>query len=122
MAKILVIDDSEAIRLAVRKDLELEGHEVSEADNGMAGLEILKKNHDYQLIISDYNMPKLDGISMCKKIHEDPEINTIPIFLLTTASTIRLKTIGKEAGVTAWIIKPHDTSKLINAVRKVIKS
>ena len=84
MAKILVVDDSEIIRVNLKNDLLAEGYEVLEADNGLNGLDVVAKNKDIDLIISDVNMPEMDGPTMCKKLHNNSESKHIPIVMLTT--------------------------------------
>ena len=120
MAKILVVDDSEVIRVQLTEDLTAAGHSVLGAYNGLNGLEVLAENKDVNLIISDVNMPELDGPSMCKKLHNDPELSHIPIVMLTTQSKTELKASCKEHGVIAWITKPYKTKGLILGVEKVL--
>lgn len=121
MAKILIVDDSETQRFALRQDLEKAGYEVTEAANGHEGLEKLSKNLDIALIISDVNMPVMDGITMCTKLKELGSHAGIPIFMLTSEATPELKDRSKGAGVTAWIVKPYVGEKIVSAARKVIK-
>ena len=119
MAKILVVDDSETLRNQLRKILDEAGHQVSEAFDGVNGLEVLQNNAGIQLIICDVNMPRMDGLTMCQKVHESPALSKIPIFMLTTESNLDMKAKGKEAGVLAWITKPFSAPKLVSAVEKV---
>jgi two-component system, chemotaxis family, chemotaxis protein CheY len=83
------------------------------------GLDVLSKNSDVALIICDVNMPNMDGITMCQKVHENPQTNKIPIFMLTTEASPEMKAKGKEAGVIAWITKPFVPDKLLAAINKV---
>ena len=119
MAKILVVDDSEMLRSQLKKVLSDAGHQVVEAVDGLNGIEVLEANRDVKLILCDVNMPRMDGISMCQKIHADAALGKIPIFMLTTESNPDMKAKGKEAGVIAWITKPFVEDKLIAAVNKV---
>lgn len=120
MAKILVIDDSETVRTQVKDALISGGHEVLEAVDGQDGYQKFKENSDIQLAICDVNMPNMDGITMCQKVHEDPDIKKIPIFMLTTESSPDLKAKGKEAGVLAWMVKPFNPTKLLAGIDKVL--
>jgi two-component system chemotaxis response regulator CheY len=119
MAKIMVVDDSETVRIEVKKAIESGGHSVVEAFDGVNGLEVLGKNTDVALIICDVNMPNMDGIAMCQKVHANPQTGKIPIFMLTTEASPEMKAKGKEAGVIAWITKPFVQDKLLAAINKV---
>lgn len=120
MAKILIVDDSESLRIQLKKILEGKGHSVCEGHDGKHGLDVLKANTDAKLIICDVNMPNMDGITMCSKVKEDASVNRIPIFMLTTESNAELKEKGKQVGVKAWISKPFDETKLLDAVAKIL--
>jgi two-component system, chemotaxis family, chemotaxis protein CheY len=119
MAKILIVDDSETLRTQLRKTLEEASHEVLEGYDGVNGLETLRANPDVQLILCDVNMPEMDGITMCSKVHEDDGLNKIPIFMLTTESNPEMKAKGKEVGVKAWVTKPFVATKLLAAIEKI---
>lgn len=119
MAKILIVDDSETLRVQLKNLLSSKGHTVVEGADGVRGLEMVKKNPDVSLIICDLNMPNMDGVTMCLKISEDATLNKIPIFMLTTEASNELKEKGKKAGVRAWINKPFDEVKLIAVIDKL---
>lgn len=121
MAKILVVDDSEIIRVKLKNDLLAEGYEVVEAENGINGLEILNQHKDVDVIISDVNMPEMDGPTMCKKLHSHPDFKHIPIVMLTTQSNPELKASCKEYGVIAWITKPYKLKGLLIGVEKILQ-
>jgi two-component system chemotaxis response regulator CheY len=120
MAKILVVDDSEIIRVNLKNDLLAQGYEVLEADNGLNGLDVVAKNKDIDLIISDVNMPEMDGPTMCKKLHNNAEAKHIPIVMLTTQSNPELKASCKEYGVIAWITKPYKLKGLLVGIEKIL--
>jgi two-component system chemotaxis response regulator CheY len=121
MANIVIIDDSVSVRAQVRQVLESAGHTVIECDNGDHGFEKLVELKTPDLVITDYNMPGLDGISMLERVKETVrESYKYPIFMLTTETSERLKTAGKQAGVMAWINKPFSTDKMLAAVNKVL--
>lgn len=120
MAKILVVDDSEIIRVQLKNDLLAQGYEVVEADNGLNGLELVAQHKDINLIISDVNMPEMDGPTMCKKLHQNPDTKHIPIVMLTTQSNPELKASCKEHGVIAWITKPYKLKGLLVGVDKIL--
>jgi two-component system, chemotaxis family, chemotaxis protein CheY len=121
MKKILIVDDSETLRIQLKKDLEQAQYLVVEASDGVHGMEILDANRDTSLIICDINMPRMDGISMCSKIKEKPEFKSLPILMMTTESSAELKAKGKEIGVLAWITKPYSAEKLIGVLGKILK-
>ena len=120
MAKILIVDDSDVLRLELRDVLTAGGHDVLEGVDGVDGAEKAAAHPDIHLIITDLNMPQLDGISMCKRIRENAALRRVPIFMLTTESSTELKIAGKEAGVLVWIVKPFDGGKVLAAITKVL--
>jgi two-component system chemotaxis response regulator CheY len=120
MAKtILIVDDSTTLRQVVRMTLAGAGYDVLEAGNGKEALDILdgRKIH---LIISDVNMPLLDGISLLKNIKQLPHYKFTPVIMLTTESAEEKKREGKEAGAKAWVVKPFQPPVLLTAVSKLI--
>jgi two-component system chemotaxis response regulator CheY len=120
MAKIVIIDDSISVRAQVRDVLEKAGHEVIESENGDNGFEKLTELVAIDLVITDFNMPGLDGISMLEKVKQTKGSLEFPVFMLTTETGERLKAAGKKVGVMAWITKPFATEKLLAAVGKVL--
>jgi two-component system chemotaxis response regulator CheY len=119
MAKILAVDDQRTIRELVTVILGGHGHEVDTAENGMAGLVKVKKNH-YDLIISDVNMPRMDGISFVGKVRTFDHCKYIPILMLTTESSENIKLQAKESGASGWLTKPFDSRRLASATRKLL--
>jgi len=122
MAKILIVDDSDVLRMELREVLEEGGHDVIEGINGLEGYEQAHAHADIDLIITDLNMPAVDGISMCNKIRAANILLGVPIFMLTTESSMELKMLGKEAGIIVWIVKPFTSDKVLSAVTKVLNS
>jgi two-component system chemotaxis response regulator CheY len=100
----------------------LDGAAISscEADNGQHGLDAFKANADVKLIITDYNMPEMDGITMIRKIRELGNGKDVNVFMLTTESSPDLKALGKEVGVKAWVTKPFNEEKLLAAIKKML--
>jgi len=117
--KVLVVDDSAAIRQSITYVLEQGGYEVAEAKDGMDGLAVLAGMAIPDLVITDVNMPNMDGISFIRKVREDAKYKFMPIIVLTTESQGSKMTEGKEAGATGWIVKPFSTEKLLSVVKKV---
>ena len=121
MAKILYVEDSETSRTHVIHALDGSGHVVIEAENGLRGLEQLEAHKDINLILCDQNMPIMDGLTMCSKIHENSELNHIPILMITTEHSPELKAKGKSLGVKGWIVKPFSGDKIVIGINKILE-
>ena len=120
MAKIiLAVDDSASIRQMVAFTLKSSGYEVVEGVDGMDGLE-KAKGKSVNLVLTDQNMPRMDGLTLIKNLRALPQYKTVPILMLTTESSDAMKAQGKAAGATGWLVKPFDPQKLIEVVKKVI--
>jgi len=120
MAKtILIVDDSASLRQVVSIALKGAGYEVLEAADGQEGLSKLDGTK-INLIISDVNMPNMDGISMAKEIKNMPNYKFTPIIMLTTEAGADKKDLGKAAGVKAWVVKPFKPDQMLDAVSKLI--
>jgi len=120
MAKsILAVDDSASIRQMVGFTLKSSGYEVTEAVDGMDGLE-KAKGKTFNLILTDQNMPRMDGLTLIKNLRALPQYKTVPILMLTTESSDTMKQQGRTAGATGWLVKPFDPQKLVEVVKKVI--
>lgn len=120
MAKtILAVDDSASIRQMVSFTLKSAGYEVVEAVDGLDGLD-KAKSRVVNLVLTDQNMPRMDGLSLIKNLRATPQYATVPILMLTTESSDAMKSQGRAAGATGWLVKPFDPQKLIEVVRKVI--
>lgn len=120
MAKIiLAVDDSASIRQMVSFTLKSAGYEVIEAVDGMDGLD-KAKTRSVNLILTDQNMPRMDGLTLIKNLRAIPQYKSTPILMLTTESSDAMKSQGRTAGATGWLVKPFDPQKLIEVVRKVI--
>ncbi|MEW6564195.1 MAG: response regulator [Spirochaetota bacterium] len=118
--RILVVDDSAAIRQSITYVLQQGGYEVIEAKDGQDGLDTLTKMEMPDLIITDVNMPNLDGIGFIRRVREQIKFKFVPIVVLTTESQGDKMNEGKEAGATAWIVKPFNADKLLAVVKKVV--
>ncbi len=122
MAKtILAVDDSASIRQMVSFTLKSAGYDVVEAVDGMDGLEKAKAK-SVNLVLTDQNMPRMDGLTLIKSLRATPQYAATPILMLTTESSDAMKMQGRAAGATGWLVKPFDPQKLIEVVRKVIGS
>lgn len=119
MAKILAVDDSASMRQMVSFTLKGAGHDVVEASDGTEALEIAKKS-EMDLVLSDVNMPKMNGIELVKNLRQLPSYKFIPILMLTTESAGDKKMEGKSAGATGWIVKPFNPDQLLSTIKKVL--
>ena len=120
MAKILAVDDSASMRQMVSFTLKGAGHEVLEACDGREALNVAQSKSGIDLVISDINMPNMDGISLIKELRQLPAFKFTPILMLTTESGMDKKTEGKSAGATGWIVKPFNPDQLLATIGKVL--
>ena len=120
MATILAVDDSASMRQMVSFTLKGAGYEVVEAADGAKALEAAK-GRKFDLVLSDVNMPVMDGISLIKALRALPAFRFTPILMLTTESGDGKKQEGKAAGATGWIVKPFSPDQLVNTVKKVLR-
>ena len=115
---ILTIDDSASIRQMVAMTLKSAGHQVLEAGNGAEGYDQATGN-TVHAVITDLNMPVMNGIEFIKKYRQHPASKGVPIILLTTESDEGLKAEAKAAGATGWIVKPFKQDQLLAVIKKV---
>lgn len=115
---ILTVDDSVSMRMLLRAALTKEGHQISEAEDGVAALEWLE-HHQPDLVITDINMPRMDGFGLIEHIRAQPRFRDMPILVLTTESTAEKKARARAAGATGWIVKPFDPDQLNSVIRRV---
>jgi two-component system chemotaxis response regulator CheY len=120
MKKILTVDDSATIRMMVSFTLSQLGIEIVEAVNGTDALKKLEQN-EIDMLITDLNMPGLDGIGLIRKVRENPSYKFIPIIILTTESEPDKKLEARAAGATGWIVKPFRPEDLLSAIKKVMR-
>jgi len=119
MASVLTVDDSPSIRQAIKIALGAAGHEVVEAGDGAEG--VAKANSGaFSLIITDLNMPVMDGLTMIRTLRSQPSYAGVPILFLTTESDDGIKAEAKAAGATGWVTKPFQPDQLVRIVSKVL--
>ena len=118
MTTILAVDDSLSMRLLLRSALSAPGFAVREAEDGLAALDRLGENAP-DLVITDINMPRLDGYGLIAAMRAEPRWRDLPILVLSTESGDEKKARARAAGATGWIVKPFDPDKLAAAVRRV---
>lgn len=116
---ILAVDDSGSLRQMVAFSLKAAGYQVIEAVDGLDGLEKAKAQV-VDLVLTDQNMPKMDGLALIKALRELPTYQKVPILMLTTEASDEMKMKGRAAGANGWLVKPFDPQKLTEVVKKVI--
>ena len=117
--KILTVDDSASIRQMVSFTLKSAGYEVAEAVDGLAGVAQAQTGR-YDLILTDQNMPGMDGLSLVRAVRKLTGYGATPILMLTTESGDQMKAQGRAAGATGWLVKPFDPQKLLDVVKRLI--
>ena len=120
MTKILVVDDSNSIRDMLSFTLKSAGFTTVEAEDGLDGLSKAKLG-GFDLVISDVNMPNMDGIQFCTALRQLPAFKFTPILMLTTESSTDMKMKGKAAGATGWLVKPFNPDKLLATIKRVVR-
>ena len=120
MRSILAVDDSASMRKMVSFTLAGAGFQVVEAVDGQDAWERAQQ-HTFDLVLTDQNMPRLDGLGLTRKLREHPRFQHTPILVLTTESSDAMKQAGRAAGATGWLVKPFDPGRLIEVINKVVR-
>jgi two-component system, chemotaxis family, chemotaxis protein CheY len=116
---ILIVDDSPSVRQMVELTLKMADHDVTSAVDGVQALKFCASNH-YDLIVTDQNMPNMDGLQLIKKVRALDDYKQTPIIMLTTESSNAMKAKGRSVGATGWMVKPFDPEKLLYVTSKVL--
>lgn len=116
---ILTVDDSRVMRDLLNATLTEAGYDIISAVDGQDGLEVARKSN-VDGIITDINMPKMDGFEFMETIRQDEKFRSTPILVLTTEASAEKKNRARRAGATGWIVKPFDETKLVSALRRVV--
>jgi two-component system chemotaxis response regulator CheY len=120
MQSILAVDDSASMRQMVSFTLKGAGYHVIEAADGQEAYE-KAMTQSVDLVLTDQNMPRMDGVTLVKNLRGLPAYTSTPILILTTESSDDMKSKGRAAGATGWLVKPFDPNKLLEVIRKVIR-
>ncbi|HUC63807.1 MAG TPA: response regulator [Stellaceae bacterium] len=115
---VMAVDDSKTMRDMVSFTLRNAGFQVTEAEDGQKALTALR-SMQVDLVITDLNMPNMDGVSLIRNLRADPRYRAVPILMLTTESDPSKKAEGRAAGATGWIVKPFDPEKLVDVASRV---
>ena len=119
MKKVLVIDDSNTMRMTLAMVLKREGYDVVTAGDGLEALEEMKKEEKYDLIITDINMPNMNGMTFIETARKLSMYRYVPIMVLSTETSREKKEEGRKAGATCWVEKPFKSENLIRALRTI---
>jgi len=119
MTSILAVDDSQSMRQIVSFTLKAAGYEVVEAVDGEDAYDKACRR-PFQLVLTDQNMPRLDGIGLTRRLRGHRDFATTPILILTTESSDQMKQAGRAAGADGWLVKPFDPNRLAEVVQKVL--
>jgi len=118
-ANILIVDDSPTMRQLVEATLAAEGYQITSATNGQEALDLCKFRK-FDFVLTDQNMPEMDGITLIKSLRAMAAYQAVPIMVLTTEVGDNMKAQGKAAGATGWMVKPFDPNNLLTVARKVL--
>ena len=121
--KILIVDDSQTIRVKISQALKLIGFDIIEAINGVDALKKLDeipKDSLVDLVVTDINMPEMGGFQLILRLKANPAFKKIPIIVLTSETDAERKQKGKTAGVNAWVVKPVETETMQAVVKKIL--
>jgi two-component system chemotaxis response regulator CheY len=120
MATVLTVDDSPSIRQMIKVTLEPAGHSVIEASDGAQGLAMAQSKRP-DLVITDLNMPTMNGLELIRALRKQPTLMGLPIVFLTTESSDAVKQEAKSAGATGWITKPFKPEQLLSVLAKLVR-
>jgi len=119
MPRILAVDDSPSMRQMVSTTLTSAGYDVEQAADGVEALALADKQR-FDLVITDVNMPNMDGITLVRELRGKPDYKFVPLLILTTEATAERKQQGKNAGATGWLVKPFNPDRLLATIAKVL--
>ncbi len=117
--RVLTVDDSRTILAMLEHTLNKAGFEVLQAEDGQKGLDVLAEE-DVDVVITDINMPVMDGIEFIRNVRASGANQSLPILILTTETSQEKRNEGRAAGGTGWIVKPFDPEKLISVINRVV--
>jgi two-component system chemotaxis response regulator CheY len=120
MTRILAVDDSPSMRQMVGTTLKGAGYEVLEAADGREALDLARGSEPVDLVITDINMPNMDGIALVRELRMLPHYRNVPLLVLTTEGSTEKKQEGREAGATGWVVKPFSPDRLLATIAKIV--
>ena len=120
MDKILIVDDSPSMRRLLGAFLEQSGYEVKSAEDGIDALSVVNDDDGFNLIITDINMPNMDGLTLVSELRGIEKTRLTPILVLTTEMDAAKKKTAKESGATGWLNKPFDEARMLTTIQKIL--
>jgi two-component system, chemotaxis family, chemotaxis protein CheY len=120
MTTVLAVDDSASMRQMLAYTLRQGGYEVIEAGDGAEALKRLESSHDVRVVVTDQNMPHLDGLSLTRALRAQERWAKVPVLILTTESSPEIKREGRAAGATGWLMKPFEPQQLLDTLAMVL--
>ncbi len=117
---ILIVDDSVSVRMMVEATLKSANYQVTAAKDGQEALDLCKTK-SFDFVLTDQNMPRMDGLTLIKSLRALPSYRATPIVVLTTEASDAMKAQGRAAGATGWMVKPFDPAKLLQIAAKVLQ-
>ena len=117
---IMVVDDSAIIRMQLSTVLESNGYEAVQASTGIEALEVAKSRNDIRLVITDVNMPGMNGLTLLSELRGMSSYSEVPVFVLTTESTAHMQEQGRDRGASAWIVKPFHEESLLKGIEMML--
>jgi two-component system chemotaxis response regulator CheY len=120
VTRILAVDDSPSMRQMVGLTLKSAGYEVLEACDGREALNIAKEQAPVDLVITDVNMPNMDGLTLVRELRMLPHYRGVPLLVLTTEASAEKKLEGKAAGATGWVVKPFSPDRLLATIARIL--
>jgi two-component system chemotaxis response regulator CheY len=120
MTKALVVDDSKAVRMILARTIRGLGFDVREAANGVEALKLIEIDKtDLKLVLSDWNMPEMDGLELLKRLRQDPELSSLIVIMVTTETEMAQMAVALEAGANEYVMKPFTKEILIEKLELV---
>ncbi len=120
MTKALVVDDSKAVRMILARTIRGLGFDVQEAANGVEALKLIETDKtDLKLVLSDWNMPEMNGLELLKRLRQDPELSSLIVIMVTTETEMAQMAVALEAGANEYVMKPFTKEILIEKLELV---
>ncbi len=120
MAQVLVVDDAEIIRAEVANLLRGQGYDVADAENGVKALEYLRQDPDVQLLLTDLNMPEMDGVTLVENVRNTLHNTDVKVLIVTTETSAELKQRCKPLKIMGWVIKPIQPNAFTTVVERLV--
>ena len=121
-SRVLIVDDSETVRLKAKQTLEAAGFEVIGAESGTTGMAAFREHQDLTLVLLDLNMPGISGLALLEWVRREKRAHTPPVVMMTTEMAPALMERAKRAGAAGWVIKPFNPEQLVSVAKRLTRS